>query len=250
MESFKTEKNIIHITSDEKSRNYKWEKDANKVSKNIEIASIDDIQALPLDVRRKMFSVQDIEEGMVFIKDPFSERYYLASEVADKFSDNKYNALSRIAMYLGAKRIITEIESVKIKSREFNSESGLTYKVVDGGLNINSSTTELYKKKYNKEETFDGVSNEKGYQKAKEFSERTGLIYDPSIEYLLEARHPDNDNKKRSEDIRTEITSECDNSLDIAFSLNVLGDVFSLNAKCAHSMKETEQVIIHSRIEF
>lgn len=148
MELYKPEKNVIHVTSDEKSRNYKWEKDSEKISKNIEIASIDDLQRLPLDIRRKMFSVPDIEEGMVFVKDPFSDRYYLASEVADKLSDNKYNALSRIAMYLGAKKIIREIESVKTKSREFNSKVGVTYKVVDGGLDINSSSTDLYKKRY------------------------------------------------------------------------------------------------------
>lgn len=250
MESYKPQKNVIHVTSDEKSRNYLWERDSDKVSKNIEIVSVDELQSLPFEARRKMFSVQDIEEGMVFVKDPFSSRYYLASEVADKLSDNKYNALSRIAMYLGAKRIVREIESVKTKSREFNSETGVTYKVVDVGLNIHSSSTEGYKKRYNKEEIFDGIATESGYQKAVEYCEKTGLIYDDSIQYLLEARNPKNDNKKRHEDIRTEITSECENSLDIAFSLNVLKGVFSLNAKCEHFMKMTDQVIVHSRIEF
>ncbi len=250
MEPFKPQKNVIHITSNEKSRNYKWEKDSNKISTNLQIVSIDDIESMPLDMRREMFSVRDIEEGMVFVKDPVSDRYYLSSGVADEMSKNKANAISLVAMYLGAKKVIREIDSIKTKTREFKSGVGATYKVVDMDFKANKSSYDAIKSKYASTEEFDGIASENGYQKALDYCKRTGLIYDPSFQYFLEQRNPENDNKKRVEDIRTEITSECDEELDIAFSLNALKGVFTLDAKCENSLKVTNQLTVHSRIEF
>ena len=53
---------VLHIVSPEKSVNYKWEDNINRIPSGLQIISIDDYNSLPDIIKKSRFGVRNISE--------------------------------------------------------------------------------------------------------------------------------------------------------------------------------------------
>lgn len=250
MELYRPKKDVIHITSDEKTFNYKFEKNSDKLSKNLEIASIDDILSIPIEDRRALFAVREIEEGMIFIKDPITGRYYLASEASQKLRDSKFDALTDIARLLGAKKVVREIESMTQVSRKIDASGKVTYKEVSLKLDSKNESYSNITQKYSRVQYFNGCERSIDFEKAVNQCKLNGLIHEPEVINMLKNRNPEDANYVTSDDLNIELTNDCERSMDNAMSLNVMGNLFKLDAKCQQAITTSTKIRIHWYVEY
>ena len=97
---------VIHITSDEKTINWEWEKDSDKVSRQIQFVSIDDI---PLIRNNSNMQLPTVFENDVLIKHPFEPNTYLSiGEACNEIRIDKFLKIGEIAQCLGAKGYLVE----------------------------------------------------------------------------------------------------------------------------------------------
>lgn len=243
-------KNVIHVTSQEKSRNYKWESNAEKLKKGVEIVSIDSIEQMPIELKKQFFTGIEVEEGMVFIKEPIKGKYYLASEFADKSIQNLNDAIDHVAMLLGAIRITRKIESWKTVTRSLDGSVGGQYKCVEANVNSKKLKNEDYKRKYAEDRVFKGCNREIDYQKALKFCEEKGLMDNREIKKMLSSRNPEYANMELVNEVITEVTQNIDSLIDTAFSINELSGVFKLDASCKSAIQTSVRMIVSARIEY
>ena len=91
---------IIYVTTPERAINYKWEKNSNKLSREIQIVSIEDIQNTDMDV----FDNKRILLNTLLVKHPFIPNKYI--EIEYHFKDEKefknnnlyYRVLKKISL--------------------------------------------------------------------------------------------------------------------------------------------------------
>lgn len=249
MSDYSPQKNVICVTSDRDSQVYRWDKNSNQLSPNLEIVSIKDILSMPENSWRKYFAVSVIEEGMVFIKDPYSDSYYLASEAQDKISESKRGAINILLNYLGAKKVDKTTVSVKTYTRDMKFDLTGKYKVVKLESSVHMENSSVFKRKVEYHFSFNG-ENEYDYDKAKEFCERSGLIHEGNIRALLETRNPENKNLIKTAELFVSMTRQSESLFDCAFSLNVLNGFFELDANCKNAINMSESQDLHIYIEF
>ena len=249
MDDFNPHKLTIHVVAPEHAVNFKWEKGWDKVSKNLELKSIDELNSLSLSDREKYFGISSFEEGMVLILDPINKRYYNATSAVDEIPQNKNRAIDHIASLLGAKRIERKVVHYDLKKREL---------AVDGKLNVHAvSANASYKEseKMKTENRFSGIKEFKGnltmdgYQKAKDYCEQTGLIHDPAIRRMLEDRNPNHPNRILKESYNVKLTDEVEGAMEAAFSLSYL-KCFSVSAKICEVISTERCTELSLEIEY
>ena len=242
---------VLHIVNPEKAINYKWEKDSDKLSSGLQIISIDEIANLPEDVRKSHFGNKLISENDVLIFEPYSQRYVPVTEAQQSYLDRKYEALSLIAGLLGASKISMKVKTIEMEKRVLTADGEITYKAVDISLGIEKEQFEKYTCQYNKcsEYPNPGLTTV-GYLKAERICKETSLIYDPEFKSLLDQRNPEHPNPIKKAVCNIELSRELNRHLDIAFNLNVLRGVFSLNASTKESISSSKKVIIETILEF
>lgn len=238
------QKPVIYITTPERAINYQWEEEAQKLSPNLEIMSIDDIGNLPMEVKKKIFSSPMIEEGTIWVLDPFEDRYYPADKAKDVIPRSKFRAIEKIAGLLGAKSIHHVSSKTQVSKREMSASGDIKIKV----FNANAQYSADFSFKFAQEETLDkefkGNKTIEGYKKALEFCQTTGLIYDPEIKRMLEDCDPKHPNPIISQKYTVSLTSECEEQMDTAFSLNFMGNLFSISGKYTEAISNKYEEVL------
>ena len=239
---------VLHIVSPEKAINYKWEDEADLLPDGIQIISIDDINNLPAEIRYNRFGRNNVKINDVFLLDPYSDRYVLAAEAEKLFREEKFNKLSEIASLLGASRISYERVSKETKKRELIAEGKVYYKAFETTASMKNTSEEIALEEFFRSRSFPGVATTEGYERAKELCENTGLIQE--FDSLLSLRDPSHPNPMKSDYYEFEVDRELNTGLDLAFSLNVMKGVFTLNAGVQEAISVSKRIKIKMYIEF
>lgn len=248
MENNKLGAGILQISTEERAVNYRWEKDADKLDKNISIVCMDDIQNLVNDgwtFKTKM----PIREGMTLALHPFISKCYIDINIAeDELFKDKFNCLGRVVKLLGVKSFEAKAVFHEAKIREIDVTGSINYKAIKADLSYKESEEKKYAKKYSREETFSGEFTRQGYEKAKQLIKQYKLEED--LNYIVEQRNPDDGNILTEQSITVDLSKELNRLTEWAFSLNVLKGVFTLNANVKQTIFIQKEIIVETKLVF
>ena len=236
---------IIYVTTPERAINYKWEKNFNKLSPEIQVVSIEDIQ----NIGRDVFDNKRILLNTILVKHPFIPNKYIEIDrTEDAITKSKLNCLGIILRYLGVSEYETTIAMENNASVECDRNGNASYKFVEGGLKSKKICSENETFKYYRHEQFPGEYSEDNYKKAVDLAKKFGLYVDEDIYYLLLNRNNDK-NQLKSQVIEIELTRELNSSLDVAFNLSVSG-IFKLNAAYNETINKRKKISIKTNLKF
>ena len=247
MENNKLEAAILQISTEERAVNYQWEKDADKLDKNISIICMDDIQNLVNDgwtFKTKM----PIREGMTLALHPFISKCYIDINIAeDELFKDKFNCLGRVVKLLGAKSFEAKAVFLEAKTRIIDATGKINYKLIKADASYKKSEEEKYAKTYSRKEIFLGEFTRQGYEKAKQLIKQYKL---EELNYIVEQRNPDDDNTLKEQNIAVVLSEELNHLTECAFSLNVLKNVFTLDANVKQTMSIQKEIIVETKLVF
>lgn len=249
MDNFKPEKLTLHVVSPEEAVNLKWEEEWNRVSKNLELKSVDELNSLPAETRKQYFDVPSFEEGMILILDPVNKRYYPASTAYKKIPMNKFLAIRHIAELLGAKSILRREVHIEQKTRNLDTEGEV--KITDFKADVSFSKEEKEEAVKDIEQITNcpGIYLPDGYRQAEEYCKQIGLFYDPEIKDILDSRHPSNPNRRNRHVHRITISNDIEEGMEAACSLNYL-KYYSLRAQVKEHISKSQMIRLELIIEY
>jgi hypothetical protein len=242
---------VIHVTSDERSINWEWEKNSEQVNRQIQFVSIDDIPSIRSNTNVVLPS--EIQEGDILIKHPFEPDTYLnVVDAKDEICKDKWFKISEIAQYLGATGFNIKEAIESIETRELDVNVGVSYKVTNARIDIKKKNELKEKLGIEIDDAFDGckIISDESYKKAQELAKKYHLDNDAAIRSLIRMRDPSKENSFRGRTIHCEMTKELNSALDIAFSLNVMPNVFSLDANVNQAITTKETITLDIVFEF
>ncbi|MDE5829497.1 MAG: hypothetical protein K2H48_05860 [Duncaniella sp.] len=251
MDSKKLNGNALHIVSPEKAVNYKWEEYADKLPAGVQIISIDEINNLPVEIRKQYFGLQNIELNDVFLFEPYSKRYILSSNAEDSFFERKFYKIAEIARLLGASSISHEVTLVEVMQRVLSATGDITYKAVEVSAEVKRDYEEKIRNTYKLHEDFTSPKlTLEGYNRAKEICIETSLIQVPVFEHLLAMRDPSHPSSLKYYEKNINLAQDINEGLEVAFKLNILKGVFSLNANTTETLSKSKNLNSKMIIEF
>ena len=247
MENNKLEAAILQISTEERAVNYRWEKDADKLDKNISIVCMHDIQNLVNDgwtFKTKM----PIHEGMTLALHPFISKCYIDINIAeDELFKDKFNCLGRVVKLLGAKSFEAKAAFLEAKTRIIDATGNINYKLIKADASYKKSEEEKYAKTYSRKEIFLGEFTRQGYENAKQLIKQYKL---EDLNYIVEQRNPDDGNTFSEQNIAVDLSEELNSLTECAFSLNVLKGVFTLNTNVKQTISTQKKIIVETKIIF
>ena len=238
---------VLHVTTDERSRNWVYDENASKLSREVQIVSVENIPS----IRANGVSLPShrILEGDILIKHPYEDNNYIdASKAAFEIRFTKYTLISELAQILGASSY--EIEE-SVEERSWSAEGNLEYKVIKTGISIKDEKTlkntmgisisDIYPGK--------GIISESSYKKAVAFAKQYHLWEDSMVRSLIRKRQAQ-ENPLLEEKLHFDVTKEANERLDAAFSLNCLCGLFSIDASLNKILSRRETIILDIKFTF
>lgn len=242
-------KEILYISTPEKAINYKWEKGAEYLNRNVQIVSLDDLEEV--DNKIIIDKSEGIYEGMTFVKHPFMPNKYINLHNAEKeILFDKSRALGLVASCLGAKKISSEIILQNVKELKINSNNEIEAKAIDIKADLDYESLKKDLEKYKIDETYSGILSVKSYEEAKDQMKKYNLVGNGELEYILSQRDPLKTNLLLSRKVEMEISNEYNSLLGSAFSLNYLDTVFKLSTNFKKKTSTQKNIKIIYTIDF
>lgn len=242
---------VIHVTSDERSRNYTWGEDRKheKLDPKVKIISVDDLSRYSGQV----YFPKDTAEGSVLVRHPFEPDTYInANDAATSIKQSKFFKISEIAQLLGA--LNYEIDAIweEVSERKLDAGGKVSYKAVKAETNIMNEVRQSDNMQFALQATYDGVRaiSQESLAEAERRARMYGLWEDGAISSLIRQRDPKCENFNADIRYCFELTSEINTLLDAAFSLNVMDDVFSLDASAKRAMSRREKIRVRMIFKF
>lgn len=237
---------VLHITSDERSRNWMLERDASKVSREVQIVSVDNIplyRETGIELPHRRICIGD-----VLIRHPYESNLFIdVSNASFEIRFSKYTLISEIAQRLGATHYEIEEAIETVEEREWSAKGNIDYKMVKSSININNRD-DLKKKM--------GILIEDQYPKIKassddatSFAKLYNLWGDSMIRSLIRKCSYEG-NPLLHEHLRFDVTKEANSLFDAAFSLNALGGIFNIDASTNKTLSTRETIILDIKFDF
>lgn len=240
-------KEILYIAPEERTINYKWEKNSNLLSPNLAVVTVDDIEHLKKE-GWKIKSQIPLTEGMVLAKHPYLDKCYMDINLAeDELLKDKFNCIGRVVKLLGVKQYKVKVVFIEQQQRELDVSGKVNYKAIKSSAEYKKREEEKYAKTYSRSETYIGNFTEKSYEEAKQLIKIHDL---DELKYLVDQRKPNDENHLNSFEETIELSKELNSLTECAFSLNVLGGVFSLDANLKQTISIQKKVVLETRLEF
>lgn len=241
---------VLHFTTDERSRNWVYDDNASKLSREVQIVSVNKVP----EIRKMGFVLpgRRILEGDVLIKHPYEEGVYIdASKAADQIRLSKYSLISELAQMLGASSYEIEEAIESIEERQWNAEGNLEYKIVKAEVSIKDETSLKQTLGISISDTYPGrgVVSDTSYNRALEFAKQHNLWEDGMVRSLIRKRQ-EQENPLIEEHLHFDVTKEANERLDAAFSLNCLGGLFSINAALNKTLSKRETITLDIKFIF
>jgi len=256
MELTELNKPVVRIDTPENAYGWEIKPHADKISPNIQILSIDEYRELA--TRKKYMLPSRVAVGDIIVEHPFHPNQYVKiQDIELTFYQDWMELMSDIVRLLGG---IKFSWSVELKARQD--------RILDANLNVSipvyGSLDATVKKRYEDELktrldvvssfTPSGKLSKKGiiadYEKAIKRVQEYGLENDMQIRSLIHSRSPQDQYRQSHKRVDLEVSRDINDYGDYAFSLNVLGDVFSMTADLKEAISKRKCVHLVFEIDF
>lgn len=244
-------KEVLYITPEERAINYKWEKEAKKLSSRVQIISEKDLQTLSND--GQLTIPRDVYVGDVLLKHPYEANTYIkAEDAAHKIRAAKLHNIIEIVQCLGAKSYKIVGAWNKVEDRKLDVNGDVEYKVVKIGTEIHKENEIKELVEMDLSGQIDGarIISEKSFHEAEEMAKQYGLWEDEGIKSLIRSRNPDKEYPIINKEYCFNIASEENSRFDAAFSLNVMKGVFDLKASVKSTISRKESLRLSFVFDF
>lgn len=247
MENNKLGAAILQVSTEERAVNYQWEKDADKLDKNISIVSMDDIKKMK-DSGWTFKTAMPLYEGMTLALHPFIHKCYIdITSAEDEIFKDKLDCLGKVSKLLGVKIFEAKAIFIEEKHRNLDASGNINYKAVKLDTSYKKEEEEKYAKTYSRKESFSGEFTQIGYEKAKQLIKQYKLN---DLDYIVEQRNPEDSSVLSAQEVKVELTKELNSLTECAFSLNILKGVFTLNANVKQTIATQKKVILETKLIF
>lgn len=155
-----------------------------------------------------------------------------------------------IAQKLGARKIIGTAEFLEEQKLERTTDGSAKYKAVTLDVEYRKQQQEKCQKKYKLIREFNGAFSAESYQEAIDLLKKYNLTFDPEVRDLVGLRNPSERNILGKQSVHMNLSREVNSSKEIAASLTVLGDDFSLGFSTKESISTLKSMIFDTEIDF
>lgn len=250
---------VIQIEQDERSRNYRWERNAGFLDPNIQIVSIDAYNEFVKNGNQSLPKV--VKLGTVLVKHPFEEDSYIYLEELEQIVyRSKALHMADIAQLLGCTRFSYDVKIDSIEEASMGINGEISYvPYISGDTKYKNDQVEKYKamlKIEDKNEVNDEYRNltleDKilSYKKACELAHKYKLDKDEDIKSLLDSRNPYIPYIKKSRIVCFELSREVNSLYSCAFSLEVLKGVFSMQGNFENLVSKKKTIFVTFSFNF
>lgn len=244
-------KNVILVTSDEKSRNYKWENKA-KVLKGIQVVSEE--SDLPILKNEFTFIGHQNDKEQVFVKNPFNELELIEiTKAEDHLFKNKIKYYKRIAILLGAKSFSAQAEFIDENKFTMDVNGNVSHKVVEIDMAVKKEQTAKFNKTYNLDSEFtpdENFDRQRGFNEANELVRKLNFQNEIDIVGLIENNDPSDQSRETKQIVKLQLTNELNDLLEMSFNINAMGGTFGLGANFKSTTESVKKIILHTEIVF
>lgn len=191
-----------------------------------------------------------ISSGTILVKHPFLQNTYMEIDKLEKeLFHSKMLNMSHILKNLGAKSFSGYAKIVEYKTRHWEGDGQISYKIIEVDSSVKTTIKEQYESEYSISDTYQGVFTEDSYEKAKSIANQFGLDNDIDVKNLINMRNPKENNTLLSRKVNIELSRELNKILDTAFSLSVL-PVFTSTVRYKEVMEIRKKVVLTFDINF
>ncbi|MEW4925774.1 hypothetical protein [Algibacter sp. 2305UL17-15] len=235
---------IVLFQEDEKALNYRYKQ-------NYHIGSEIQVKSLEYDyddfAKNNKLIGNRVNENTLYFLHPYKNNVYLNESLGEEyFLEEKLQLYKRAASLLGAKSISTKV--IFKESRTINTDVNgeVKYKVVsiEGGSKrqiVNSYKNSLeITEEFELQNNFDKAKNIK---ELNEFIDKHNLHHEIGLISLIEARDSSNSGTLiTSRKVKSEITSEYNNLLEVSAKLN--SPVFNISGGYKRKLEEVNTLMV------
>lgn len=244
-------KQVILVTSDEKSLNYKWENNAESI-KGISVLS----EEFDLPVLKNKIKFIGLNEGkeQLFLQSPCDKNIFIEiSKSEDYIFKDKIKNYKRIAFLLGAKSFSAKAEFVEELKQTMDADGTVESKIAELNIKISTSLSEKFSKTYelaSKFVTCENFDRKRGYHEARALVELKGLENELDLISLIENRNPDDQNKEEIQKVKLELSSELNSMLETTFNLTAMKGVFKLGGQYGSTCESIKKIVLSTEVVF
>lgn len=243
-------KDIILETTDEKSRNYKWEDNCKFLN---DISVISD-EHLPNELNEYKFIGRKKGIDNVFLKNPFNENEYIEiSKAEDLIFTSKIGIYSEILCALGAKSFYADAEFIEEKKRTVSTDGKVQIKLVKLDTATKKEMSEKFKKTFILSTTFKDTKNFdalKSYEEAKFLFKKYNLDSEKQLDSLIKNNDPNKGRTQNFLDVNVQISQEFNDLLECAGNISTMSGVFSLSADYKSNTESIKKINLKYTIHF
>ena len=181
--------------------------------------------------KEHFFLPTDLVPGEVLIRHPYDQGYIKVTEAEDVYLSDSAEAIFLVARALGATKIKYKNKNFSFSKRTIDTENKGKYKIVEVDLDVKHTKEQEMLSKIAMTRIIPKIDfSEETLEKAKKIAVERGLMASRDIRSLLDARDPRLGAPIARQTVNVDMLSSLDETLDIAFTLNVV-PVFNLSSK-------------------
>ena len=207
--------------------------------KNLEVVAEEDLEKYP-------YLPPGGSPGDMFLRNPYESNptFIDVKNAESTFFKTKILKIQQIFQKLGVKTLKIEAFLKKKSTRKNEWSADGKYKVVDAKINGGKETKETRLEQYCSFNTYDGIPD---WEEAHKCAMDSGLGNDPDVSHFLAEAHPKLKNRKRRGEVKCFLSSELNESLDVAFKITSPFIEFAASYKeILEEKKEIELKITYS----
>ncbi|WP_264521160.1 hypothetical protein [Flavobacterium sp. N1994] len=257
MDKYIIKSNVVLVTSDEKSKSFKWEENSEKI-KAIDVISSDYGWDENDFFQGNKFIGLIPNTEQVFLKSPFEQNKFVEIEKAEEyFLTKKISIYKNIIFALGAKDFSAKAEFIEEKEFTKDADFNVSYMPI-GGLSAEykEETIKKIESEYKLSNIFEDNENNdsfdrtRAYNEAMEIVHRYNLTNEDQLLDLVEFRNPKAQKKLSTETVQLKLTSELNTLLELSAKINVMDGVFGLEAGFKTKTKSLKKIILTTVVNF
>jgi len=236
---------IVLFQEDEKALNYRYKQDY-QIGSDIQIKSLE-YDYDEFAKTNEVISNKRVSDNSLYFLHPYKNNVYLNESLGeDYFLKEKLALYKRAAALLGAKSITTKVTFKESRKLNTDVNGDVKYKVVEieGG-----SKREIVNSYKNALEITENFEIQENFDKAKNIKELNKFIQEHNLHHeidlisLIEARDSTNSGTLiTSQNVKSEITSEFNDLLEVSAKLN--SPVFNISGGYKRKLEEVNTLMI------
>lgn len=241
---------VIYITTEERAKNWEWEKDSEKIDKRVQFLSREDLMSIS---KRENWNIPPkCFENDVLVRYPYQSNKFIFLKDIEGFRNDKFMKICEIAQILGASAYKVNAETIKIERRKRDTSVAGVYKTIKAKLSIkrDKELKESYNFKRMDLLKGDNVITDNSYEEAVQRAKEYNLYEDTCVQDLLHKRDPKNGNISYVSNLQCVLTKEENSALDIACSLDVLPKAFSLDSNVKELVENKISISLKMTVVF